>query len=253
MPVPITYNISIDYDPITNRLENDRISGGNGELFLYHAEGLIVVRNKKEAYNGIIAAFANPPGDRFIRLSRRHSNFNIQLKGTANQSITIKNTLIDSFMNIPVAFNGTQSEMPGIDCRDVGAPSHGNNQPLYNAYIRNNAGSDCRGASSRTVSSSDRERFNLNSGAMIFSFDYDDALLTFLARPTTISGDYTGTVVFDGESITSRGGGSFQEQYTFNFKITKKRSLLNFSFPNSASKTADFTHQNTSQGHIGQA
>ncbi|MEC4729156.1 hypothetical protein HWQ46_27045, partial [Shewanella sp. D64] len=253
LPTPITYNISIDYDPITNRLENGRISGGQGELFLHHANGLIVVKNKKEAYNGVYP-HSSDSGNQQLYLGRNYSNFDLTLTGVDNNHVRINNSLFSSLMrfNLLNTNNGGWFVGGDIDCTYVERQESGFIS-LYLARIRNTIGSNCRHAQTRHLSFVDNSIPFNDSGEMNFSFDYDDALLTFLARPTTISGDYIGSVMFNGESIKSRvqSDNIYREQYTFNFKITKKRSLLNFSFPNSATKTANFTHQNTSQGHIG--
>ncbi len=229
---PITYNVTMDYNAVTNQFENARISGGANSRVLVNGIYPIEITTAKDSIVGLTYAQAGN-GNSQISLRRRDSLFNFQLTNIDNNFYKFEVNNILSFSSIALIGLGDSigyftDNSFNHGCAAVNSPLRG---PLS---IQASGISPCSGNTFQIAMYGYSYSYIIqpSDGIMRYYFDFNNNIKRYLSNPSTKIGKYIGTVTYTGDSVFSRVGGDFTEHYTFNFTINKVSTLTSIDFPN---------------------
>ncbi|MCG3845837.1 hypothetical protein [Photobacterium damselae] len=229
---PITYNVTMDYNAITNQFENARISGGANSQILVNGSYPIEITTAKDSIAGLSYSQAGN-GNQQISLRRRDSLFNLQLTNIDNNFYKFEVNNILSFSSI--ALFGLGSNVGYFSENSFNHGCAAVNSPLYGPLsIQASGVSPCSGDTYQIIMNGDAFSYTIKAtdGVMRYYFDFNNNIKRYLHNPSSKIGKYTGTVTYTGDSVFSRVGGAFTESYTFNFTINKVSTLTSINFPN---------------------
>ncbi|HIF9373517.1 TPA: hypothetical protein ACX6RV_001375 [Photobacterium damselae] len=225
---PITYNVSMDYNAITDRFENARITGGSNSRISVNGSYPIEINTNKDGINGLKYGAVLDTGnesDPWLVLNRTYSLFDLSLinKKYPSYKFTIQNQLVRSYVNL-LYNTGSYSD---------GGQNNGCNfvtmQYTSNQQIRATNKSPCRGNTSVMVVQASG---TFDYSAMDYIFDFNNKAREFLRNPASKIGEYVGSVTYNGDSVVNWFNRVNTESYTFNFTINKVASLNAINFPN---------------------
>ncbi|MGL5377905.1 MAG: hypothetical protein ACRDAT_06420 [Cetobacterium sp.] len=220
---PVTYNITMDYNSVTNQFENIRATGSSTIQVSTTGFWPIEIRMQKDGVTGLTPSEAGGGNQQFaLERSYTDFSFNLHHKIENGLSIPVRAYLDESLVFFPLG-NFFADRAFNNNCANV----QFNSQRLR---IQANNGSGCNGRTYDYNPVNSSQRFS--NTAMFFGFDTLDKIKSILSQPNYKAGDYIGSVTYAGDSIVSRVSGRMTESYTFNFVITKKKQLNSFNFPN---------------------
>ncbi|PSU89907.1 hypothetical protein C0W42_08955 [Photobacterium kishitanii] len=225
---PITYNVTIDYNSVTDQFENAKIIGGaNSSIQVNSGSAPIVIRTAKDSITGLTYSQAGS-GNHQVAVRRAYSLFNFGLSNVDNNfyHMVVNNTLHHSFLD--ASNYGTSfwfnDEYFNNGCSLVSKDN-------YNLQILTNGSRPCNGQTTQLVTSTSTP-IAVSQTSMEYYFDIDNNIKRYLHNPATKVGRYTGSVTYNGDSVYSRVGGAFSEYYTFIFTVNKLKLLTSINFPN---------------------
>lgn len=227
---PVTYNIYMDYNAITDTFENIRTDGTLSVNFSgaapYHVE------HKKDGVIGLIAPEAGG-GNQQVGIRRRYSTFDITFIHKDNQGLyfTSPSGIKYSRMWFSVlsGYYFQDNSHNGL-CSSAGR--------FDEFYVTNNSNLNCV-ARTNEMSTKDLSEFpTIADGVMEYDFDLDNSIRRNLKNPNFKPGIYRASYTYSGDSVHSRVNGRFTEKYTFNIEINKIKQLSEFTFP--LGKSAEF-------------
>ncbi|WIG83680.1 hypothetical protein KFZ68_17480 [Photobacterium damselae] len=224
---PVTYNITMDYNAITNRFENARITGGSNSRISVNGSYPIEINTAKDGivglqYGQVLDSYID---NLFLVLKRRYSNFNLFLVNKNNPSYKVEmdnqlvRSYVDLYYNRGVIYGSSQNS----GCNFVTSYYTSNQQVIANNKI------PCSGG---TIPMKVIAGGTFGGSAMDYLFDYNNNIKRYLNNPATKVGEYTGSVTYTGDSVVNLNNQVNTEAYTFNFTINKVASLNAINFPN---------------------
>ncbi|CEO41867.1 hypothetical protein [Photobacterium kishitanii] len=225
---PITYNVTIDYNSVSNQFENARIIGGaSSNIQVNNGAAPIVISTAKDSITGLTYSQAGS-GNQQISLRRSYSLFDFLLSNNENgfYHLIVNNTLSQSVLDVS---NGGESY---FNDRYF---NHGCSLVSQNTkylQIITNGNSPCSGDTTQYNTTVFDTLISAGQTRMIYYFDVNNSIKKYLSNPATKVGKYTGSVTYNGDSVYSRVGGTFSEYYIFNFTINKLKLLTSINFPN---------------------
>ncbi len=224
---PITYNVSIDYNAITNRFENARITGGTNSRITVNSTYPIEINTAKDGIVGLqYGQVLNSYNNRlFLVLKRLYSNFNLTLTNKINPiyKVEMNNQLVRSYVDLFYNTGLSISNSRNFGCHFV-TPTYTSNQQIIATNTVN-----CSGY---TLAMGVQAGGTFNNSAMDYLFDYNNNVKRYLSNPATKIGEYVGSVTYTGDTVINLDNQVNTESYTFNFTINKIASLNAINFPN---------------------
>ncbi|UKA12075.1 hypothetical protein [Photobacterium damselae] len=234
---PITYNVSMDYNAITDQFENARITGGVNSNIIVNSSVPIKITTAKDGVIGLNYRQAGN-GNQQISVYRQYSLFNLTLQNVVNSyyKVTSSNILASSRLNVLTesgvnygVFGGFNN---GCQYSNIGQDSFLNGNLLITSFPN----SQCVSQTAQINTAASNITFNHiiqpSETAMEYNFDINNNIKSYLRNSAAKIGKYIGSVTYRGDSVFSRVGGAFTESYTFNFTINKVASLNAINFPN---------------------
>lgn len=219
---PVTYNIAMDYNSVTNQFENIRATGSPTIQVTTSGYWAIEIRTQKDGVTGLNSREAGG-GNQQIALQRTYTDFNFNLSHRVESGLTIP---IRGFLNTSEVYYGFDSWFPTAinnNCKAIQS-----NIRMLRIQAVNGSGCNGKTFDYNVIDLNER----ISNSLMFYGFDLFDEIRTKLSQPNYKAGDYIGSVTYTGDSVFSRVGGKMSESYTFNFVITKKKQLTGFNFPN---------------------
>lgn len=221
--IPITYNITMDYNSITDQFENINATGGSFIDVSTNGNFPIGININKDGVIGLIPSVAGS-GNSQLGLRRTYSDFSFNLHHRNESGLNIN---VDAFLYFSVLRLGGitsffNDALVNNNCEHV--QSNANEMRITASFGKNCSGNTIQ------YNPSDTNR-PIPSGTMEFGFDMRENIRTTLRNPRYKAGDYVGSVTYTGDSAFSRVGGSMTESYTFNFTIRKIKQLNSLIFP----------------------
>lgn len=246
--IPITYNITMDYNAITDQFENARITGGIASVITVNGSYPIQIDTAKDGIEGrnygSVIGFTDALA--FTVLRRTSSFFDLSLVNQNDNKYKVlsKNQLIRSYVNLFYNDGRSAYISSNYGCNIV-TPYYTSSQQIVASANR-----DCSG---NTTAMFVQRGGTFGGSRMSYFFDLNNNIKRYLSNPATKVGDYTGSVVYTGDSIVlwvnGGGFGPNTESYTFNFTINKKLELTSINFPNG--KISTFNVKKTGSNYIG--
>lgn len=219
---PITYNITMDYNSVTNQFENAKVTGSSTVQISTSGYWPIQISMQKDGVAGLIPSEAGG-GNHQIAIQRSYSDFNFTLRNVVEEGLSIPVVGFLNLSEINHSFSSLIRSGWSNNCAEVDFTQ-------TRIWIRAVNGAGCNGKTHDMTPSDSNQPISLSS--MSFGFDLHDQIRRHLSQPNYKAGDYVGSIVYTGDSIISRVGGRMTESYTFNFVVTKKKQLVGFDFPN---------------------
>ncbi|MGL5267436.1 MAG: hypothetical protein ACRC9E_14655, partial [Plesiomonas shigelloides] len=238
---PMTYNITMDYNSVTNQFENAKATGSATVQVSTSGKWPIEIRMQKDGITGLNSTQAGG-GNHQIALSRLYTDFDFELRHSVDSRLVIPMQAYLDTSGFHYPTSSYFSNAHNNNCENV----YGNSDVFY---IIAKPGNGCV-AKTKDFSVEDQTNI-ISQSFMFFGFDTLNSIRNELSKPSYKAGDYIGSVTYKGDGVKSRVGGRVTESYTFNFVITKKRSLTSFDFPNG--NVVNFVVNKHGNQHVGSA
>ena len=220
---PVTYNITMDYNSVTNQFESIHATGSSTIQVTTSGFWPIEIRMQKDGVTGLTSSEAGG-GNQQIALKRTYTDFDFILSHRVESGLTIP---VRGYLDTSEVYYNFASWFGGTDINNNCSAINSNASRFR---IRGTNGSGCNG---KTMDYNVRDlNQRISDSSMYFGFDLFDNIKSKLSQPNYKAGDYIGSVTYTGDSVFSRVSGKMSESYTFNFVVTKKKQLTGFNFPN---------------------
>ncbi len=219
---PVTYNIAMDYNSVTNQFENIRATGSPTIQVTTSGYWAIEIRTQKDGVTGLNSREAGG-GNQQIALQRTYTDFNFNLSHRVESGLTIPIRGYLHTSEVYYGFDSWFSTAINNNCKAIQS-----NSRMLRIQAVNGSGCNGKTFDYNVIDLNER----ISNSLMFYGFDLFDEIRTKLSQPNYKAGDYIGSVTYTGDSVFSRVGGKMSESYTFNFVITKKKQLTGFNFPN---------------------